>query len=57
MPEEQRRKTMEKGLIAPAYLRFAGTVELEIMDGDEVIEKHSGKALWESMYFGNCEDF
>lgn len=57
LPEEQRRKTMEKGLIAPAYLRFAGTVELEIMDGDEVIEKHSGKALWESMYFGNCEDF
>lgn len=36
-----------------AYLRFSGTVKLEVFDkSDNLIETHQDRAIWEEMYFG-----
>lgn len=56
LPPEQQA-AMKAQQMDPAYLRFTGITTLEIFDHDELTEKHSGNAIWESMYFGNPEDF
>lgn len=36
-----------------AYLRFSGTVKLEVIDqSGKTLETHTNNALWEEMYFG-----
>jgi hypothetical protein len=35
-----------------AYLRFAGTLDIEHHTGTVLVEKHSSEAIWELMYFG-----
>jgi hypothetical protein len=37
-----------------AYLRFAGTLEIEHHRGTELLEKHTSDAIWELMYFGHA---
>jgi hypothetical protein len=37
-----------------AYLRFAGTLEIERFRGRELVEKHDNHAIWELMYFGHA---
>jgi predicted secreted hydrolase len=37
-----------------AYLRFAGTLEIEHHRGAELVEQHSNDAIWELMYFGHA---
>lgn len=37
-----------------AYLRFAGTLDIEHHRGTALVEKHSNKAIWELMYFGHA---
>jgi hypothetical protein len=37
-----------------AYLRFAGTLDIEHHRAGELIEKHSANAIWELMYFGHA---
>jgi hypothetical protein len=37
-----------------AYLRFAGTLDIEHYRGTGLVEKHSNKALWELMHFGHA---
>jgi CrtC N-terminal lipocalin domain len=37
-----------------AYLRFAGTLEIEHYRGPELVEKHENHAIWELMYFGHA---
>jgi hypothetical protein len=37
-----------------AYLRFAGTLEIERHRGTSLVEKHSNQAIWELMYFGHA---
>jgi hypothetical protein len=37
-----------------AYLRFAGTVDIEHHRGRALVEKHSDEAIWELMYFGHA---
>jgi hypothetical protein len=37
-----------------AYLRFAGTLEIEHRRGMELVESHSNQAIWELMYFGHA---
>jgi hypothetical protein len=37
-----------------AYLRFAGTLDIEHHRGAELVEKHSSEAIWELMYFGHA---
>jgi hypothetical protein len=37
-----------------AYLRFAGTLEIEHHRGSELLEKHTSDAIWELMYFGHA---
>lgn len=56
LPPEQKAAAKAKNF-DPAYLRFTGTATLEVFDNDELKEKHDGNAIWESMYFGNPEDF
>jgi hypothetical protein len=36
-----------------AYLRFAGTLEIEHHRGTELLEQHTSDAIWELMYFGH----
>jgi hydroxyneurosporene synthase CrtC len=36
-----------------AYLRFAGTLEIEHYAGPKLVEKHHNHAIWELMYFGH----
>lgn len=55
LPEEQRASAMKRGF-NPAYLRFKGSVILEVIEKNQVIEAHKGNAIWESMYFGNPEE-
>ena len=37
-----------------AYLRFAGTLDIEHHRGTALVEKHSNEAIWELMYFGHA---
>jgi hypothetical protein len=37
-----------------AYLRFAGTLEIEHYRGPELVEQHDNHAIWELMYFGHA---
>jgi hypothetical protein len=37
-----------------AYLRFAGTLEIEHHRGGELVEKYSNDAIWELMYFAHA---
>ena len=37
-----------------AYLRFAGTLDIEHHRGAEQVERHSSEAIWELMYFGHA---
>jgi predicted secreted hydrolase len=37
-----------------AYLRFAGTLDIEHHRGTTLVEKHSSEAIWELMYFGHA---
>jgi hypothetical protein len=37
-----------------AYLRFAGTLEIEHHRGTALVEKHRNEAIWELMYFGHA---
>lgn len=37
-----------------AYLRFAGTLDIEHHRGTAPVEKHSNEAIWELMYFGHA---
>jgi CrtC N-terminal lipocalin domain len=37
-----------------AYLRFAGTLDIEHHRGTALVEKHSNQAIWELMYFGHA---
>jgi predicted secreted hydrolase len=37
-----------------AYLRFAGTLDVEHRRGSELVEHHSAEAIWELMYFGHA---
>src|ERR1700736_3095721 len=36
-----------------AYLRFAGTLDIEHHRGTALLEEHSSEAIWELMYFGH----
>lgn len=42
--------------LAPSYIRMIGTVTLEKLDSEQVIECISAPGLWEQMYFGLDED-
>jgi predicted secreted hydrolase len=37
-----------------AYLRFAGTLDIEHHRGTAMVEKHSSEAIWELMYYGHA---
>jgi hypothetical protein len=37
-----------------AYLRFAGTLDIEHHRGPALIEQHRSEAIWELMYFGHA---
>jgi hypothetical protein len=37
-----------------AYLRFAGTLDIEQHRGAALVEQHSARAIWELMYFGHA---
>jgi hypothetical protein len=37
-----------------AYLRFAGTLDIEHHRGTAIVEKHSSEAIWELMYLGHA---
>ena len=37
-----------------AYLRFAGTLDIEHHRGAALVEKHTAEAIWELMYFGHA---
>jgi hypothetical protein len=37
-----------------AYLRFAGTLDVEHHRGTALLEEHSSEAIWELMYFGHA---
>jgi predicted secreted hydrolase len=37
-----------------AYLRFAGTLDIEHHRGTTLVEQHSDPAIWELMYFGHA---
>jgi hypothetical protein len=37
-----------------AYLRFAGTLEIDHRRGAELIEQYTSEAIWELMYFGHA---
>jgi hypothetical protein len=37
-----------------AYLRFAGTLDIEHHRGAAQVEKHTSEAIWELMYFGHA---
>jgi hypothetical protein len=38
-----------------AYLRFSGTVTIERLEGDQVVERHANEsAVWELMYLGKA---
>ena len=37
-----------------AYLRFAGTLDIEHHRGTALLEEHSSEAIWELMYFGHA---
>ena len=37
-----------------AYLRFAGTIEIERHRGTELLERHASDAIWELMYLGHA---
>ena len=37
-----------------AYLRFAGTLDIEHHRGAKLLERHSSEAIWELMYFGHA---
>jgi hypothetical protein len=37
-----------------AYLRFAGTLEIEHHRGAKLVERYSNDAIWELMYFGHA---
>jgi hypothetical protein len=37
-----------------AYLRFAGTLDIEHHRGTALVEKYSNQAIWELMYFGHA---
>jgi hypothetical protein len=37
-----------------AYLRFAGSLEIEYHRGAALVEKHRDQAIWELMYFGHA---
>ncbi len=56
LSSEQKEAAIKQGM-DPAYLRFAGSVTLEIFDKEQVVESHKGNAMWESMYFGNPDEF
>jgi hypothetical protein len=36
-----------------AYLRFAGTLSIDHLQGGKLVEHHEADALWELMYFGD----
>jgi CrtC N-terminal lipocalin domain len=37
-----------------AYMRFAGTLDIEHHRGTALVDKHSNNAIWELMYFGRA---
>ena len=37
-----------------AYLRFAGTLDIQRHRGAALVEQHTAKAIWELMYFGHA---
>ncbi|MFD5142448.1 hydroxyneurosporene dehydrogenase [Streptomyces sp. NPDC058401] len=37
-----------------AYLRFAGELRVDHYQGEELVDSHTGDALWELMYFGKA---
>ena len=37
-----------------AYLRFAGTLDIEHHRGAELVEQYRSEAIWELMYFGHA---
>ena len=37
-----------------AYLRFVGSLTIEKLEGDEIVETFSDEAIWELMYFGHA---
>jgi predicted secreted hydrolase len=37
-----------------AYLRFAGTLEIEHRRGAELVDQYTSEAIWELMYFGHA---
>lgn len=47
---------VKKMKLAPSYIRMVGTITLERIEGNEVVEKFSENGIWEQMYFGLDED-
>ncbi len=42
--------------LSPSYIRMVGTITLERIEGEQVVEKFSENGIWEQMYFGLDED-
>ncbi len=49
-----KRVLAQLGRFDGAYLRFAGTLDIEHYRGAALVEKHSNRAIWELMYFGHA---
>ena len=51
LPEEEKETALRRGFDG-VYVRFIGSVVLEKLEGDDIVERHEQPALWELMYFG-----
>lgn len=55
VPEPQHSALAGAGFDG-AYMRFSGTVQLQVLDGDAVVESHESTGVWEEMYIGKTLD-